>query len=297
MRNALLDEAQGGIKIAGRNINNLRYADDTTLTAGNEHEWSSLLMKVKEESEKAGLKLIIQKEIMAPHPIISWEIDGETMETWQSLYSWAPKSLQMVTAAIKLKDAPWTKSDDQSRQHIKKQRLLFADKGPCSQSYDFSSSHVWMWELDYKESWVPKNWWFWTMEKTVEGPLDCKEIKPVNLKESILNIHCKDWCQTWISNTLATWCQITDSLKKPLMLGKIEGRRRRGRQRIRWLDSIINLMDMSLSPLQELVMDRKFWHAAVHGIEKCQTWLRDWDEVILSILKNAKENTKWICLE
>ena len=71
MRNALLDEAQGGIKIAGRNINNLRYADDTTLTAGNEHEWSSLLMKVKEESEKAGLKLIIQKEIMAPHPIIS----------------------------------------------------------------------------------------------------------------------------------------------------------------------------------------------------------------------------------
>ena len=71
MRNALLDEAQGGIKIAGRNINNLRYADDTTLTAGNKHEWSSLLMKVKEESEKAGLKLIIQKEIMAPHPIIS----------------------------------------------------------------------------------------------------------------------------------------------------------------------------------------------------------------------------------
>ena len=100
-----LDEAQAGIKIAGRNINNLRYADDTTLMAETEEEWKSLLMKVKEESEKAGLKLNIQKtKIMASDPITSWQIDGETMEKWQTLYSWAPKSLHMVTAAMKLKD-------------------------------------------------------------------------------------------------------------------------------------------------------------------------------------------------
>ena len=105
MRNTGLEESQAGIKIAGRNINNLRYADDTTLMAESEEELKGLLMKVKEESEKVGLKLNIQKiKIMASGPITSWQIDGETIEQWQTLF-WAPKSLQMVTAAIKLKDA------------------------------------------------------------------------------------------------------------------------------------------------------------------------------------------------
>ena len=104
MRNTGLEEAQAGIKIAGRNINNLRYADDTTLMAERDEELKSLFMKVKEESEKLGLKLNIQKiKIMASGPITSWQIDGETMET-ESLYFWAPKSLQIVTAAMKLKD-------------------------------------------------------------------------------------------------------------------------------------------------------------------------------------------------
>ena len=104
MRNAGLEEALAGIKIAGRNINNLRYADDTTLMAESEEELSSLLMKVKEESEKVGLKLNIQKtKFMASGPITSWQIDGETMET-ETLFWGAPKSLQMVTAAMKLKD-------------------------------------------------------------------------------------------------------------------------------------------------------------------------------------------------
>ena len=101
------------------------------------------------------------------------------------LYFWrSPKSLQMVTAAMKLKDIPWKKSYDQPRQHIKKQRHYFANKGPSSQGYGFSSSHVWMWELDYKESWVLKNWCFWTvvLEKTLESPLDCKKIQPVHSK-------------------------------------------------------------------------------------------------------------------
>ena len=106
MRNAGLEEAQAGIKIAGRNINNLRYADDTTLMAESEEELKSLLMKVKEESEKIGLKLNIQKtEIMASGPITSWEIDGETVKQCQTLVLGAPKSLQMVTAAMGLKDS------------------------------------------------------------------------------------------------------------------------------------------------------------------------------------------------
>ena len=105
MRNTGLDEAQAGIKIAGRNINNLRHADDTTLMAGSEEELKGLLMKVKEESEKVGLKLNIQKtKIMASGPITSWQIDGEQWKQCQTLFFWAPKSLQMVIAAMKLKD-------------------------------------------------------------------------------------------------------------------------------------------------------------------------------------------------
>ena len=126
------------------------------------------------------------------------------------------------------RQASWKKSYDQPKQHIKKQRHHVANKGPYSQSYGFSSSHVWMWELDHKEHWVPKNWCFWTMvlEKTLESPLDCKEINPVNPKAN----------QPWmfIGRTEAEvpifdylmWR--TDSLEKTLMLGKKEGRRRRG---------------------------------------------------------------------
>ena len=105
------------------------------------------------------------------------------METVAILFSWAPKSLRRVTAALKLKVA-WKKSCDKPRQHIKKQRHHIVDKGPYSQSYGFSSSHIQMWELDHKEVWAPKNWCFWivVLEKTLENPLDSKEIKPVNPK-------------------------------------------------------------------------------------------------------------------
>ena len=110
---------------------------------------------------------------------------GKQWKQWETLSFWAPNSLQMVTAAMKLKDVCslegklWP-----TRQHIKKQRRYFANKGLSSQGYGFSSGHVWMWELDYKESWAPKNWWFWTvvLEKTLESPLDCKEIQPVHPK-------------------------------------------------------------------------------------------------------------------
>ena len=146
MRNAGLEETQAGVKMAGRNINNLRYADDTTLMAESEEELKSLLMKVKMQSEKFGLKLNIQKtKIMASGPITSWKIDGETMETVTDFIFLGSKITTDGDCSHKIMTlAPWKKSYDKLRQLTKKQSHYFSNKHPSSQSYGFSSSHVWM---------------------------------------------------------------------------------------------------------------------------------------------------------
>ena len=143
-------------------------------------------MKVKEESEKAGLKLNIRKtNIMASGPITSWQITGETMETVRDFILGGSKITTDGDCSHEVKRCLFLGRKAMTNlDSILRSRHYFANKGPSSQSYGFSSSHVWIWELDYKESWTLKNWCFWTvvLEKTLESPLDCKEIQPVNPK-------------------------------------------------------------------------------------------------------------------
>ena len=160
---------------------------------------------------------------------------GKQWKQWETLFYWVPDSLQMVNIAIKLKklkDACFLgkKSDDKPRQHIKKQRHYFANKCPCSQSFGFSSSHVWMWELDYKESWVLKNWCFWTvvLEKTLESPWIARRsnqsiLKEINPEYSLEGLILKLKLQYF-----GHLMRRADSFEKTLMLGKIDGGRRRG---------------------------------------------------------------------
>ena len=243
MRNAWLDEAQAGIKTSGRNINNLRYADDTTIMAERK-ELKNLIMKVKEESEKVGLKLNIQKtKIMASGPITLWQMDGETIETL------------------------------------------------------FWEAHVWMQELDYKESWAPKNWCLWTvvLEKTLESPLDCKEIQPVHPKGD----------QSWViigrtdakAETPILWPPHGKSwlIGKDPDAGKDWGQEEKGRTEDKMVGWHHWLNGHGLGVLWELVMDMKAWRAAVHGVAKSWTRLSDWTELKSLLMLTAAMKFKDAC--
>ena len=154
----------------------------------------------------------------------------------------------------------------------------FVNKGQSSQDYSFSSSHVWMWELDSKESWAQKNWCFWTvvLQKTLESPLDCKEIQPVHPKRISPGCSLQGLMLKLKLQYFGHLMRRADSFEKTLMLEKIEGRKRKERQRMRWLDGIINSIDMSLSKLQEMVKDREALHVSWGHKESGTTeWLNN----------------------
>ena len=181
--------------------------------------------------------------------------------------------------------ASFQESYDKPRQCVEKQRHYSADKGPYSQGYGLPSGHIQLWDLDHKEGRMLKNWCLWTvvLEKILESPLDSKEIKPVNLQGD----------QPWYSLEglmlkLKLQCfghlmWTDDSLEKSLILETIEGRRRTGHQRMRWLDGITDAVNMNLGNVWEIVRDREAWSAAVHGVAKNWTWLGDW--TTLSVLE------------
>ena len=283
MRNAGLDEAQAGIKIAGGNLNKHRYADDTTFMTESEEELKNLLVKVKEESEKFGFKLNIQKtKIMVSSPITSWQIDGETVETAADFIFLGSKitadgnSIHELKRHLLLGRKVMTNLDSILKSRditlLTKIHLVKAMVFPVVM-YEYESWTIKKAEhqrIDAFELWCWRRLLrvHWTAKRFNQSIV--KEISPgCSLEGLMLKLKLQ-----YFGHLL----QRADSFEMTLMLGKIEGRRRRGQQRMRWLDGITDTTDMGLGGLQELVMDREAWRAVVRGFTKHWTERLNWTE-------------------